>query len=295
MKWILLFLPFFLFTETTKISLFTFNDSYELLPSKDGKGGLASMMSLLEKERKKSPHHLTALNGDFISPLYLGSWDQGAHLIDVLNRMKVDFALLGNHEFDYGSVELKKRIHESSFSWIASNLIEISGKPFSGNQLSKIYDFDGVKIGIFGLVHMNRQVLSDQGYDLLFLPFLEVTRQVIGDLRKKGAEVLVAFTDLPMSEDRELARQFPEIDLIIGGHEGGPIFWYEGGTFIYRPSYDDQYLTRIDLMIEKSTSSKGKRTQVVPCFRTILNQESNPSKEISDQIDFYYKKFNVSR
>lgn len=294
LRWVFLIIPLLLFSDTTRISLFTFNNSYELLP-KEGSGGLASMMSLLEKERKKTPYHLTALNGDFISPLYLGSWDQGAHLIDVLNHMRVDLVLLGNHEFDYGSVELKKRMNESAFTWLVSNIIEISGKPFSGNRNHRIYDFNGIKIGVFGLVYMKRHVLSDQGYDLLFLPVLQVAKQMAMELRKKGAEALIVFTDLPLSEDRRLAREIPEIDLIVGGQEGDPIFWFEEGTLIYRSSYDDQYLTRIDLVIEKNMFAKGRRTQVFPCFRTIRNQEAHPNKEILDQIDFYYKKFNISQ
>ena len=295
LKLLYLFLPALLFAEVTRVSLFTFNDSYELLPSEEGTGGLASMMTLLEKEREKCDYSLTALNGDFMSPLYLGSWDKGAHLIDMLNRMKVDFALLGNHEFDYGSVELKKRMAEAKFSWIASNLIELSGKPFSGNRGSKIYDYHGVKVGVFGLVQLDRQVLSDQGYDLRFLPIVDVARRITDDLRRQGADVIVAFTELSFSEERRLAIQVPKINVIVGGNKKGPLFWYEGRTLIYESTYDDHFLARIDLVVEKKMSHGQMMVEVQPCFRCILNHEINPNEEISDRLQFYYKKFNVDQ
>lgn len=38
--------------------------------------------------------------------------------------MKVDFVVLGNHEFDYSPKETKKRIEESNFKWLGTNVLD---------------------------------------------------------------------------------------------------------------------------------------------------------------------------
>ena len=42
-------------------------------------------------------------------------------------------------------------------------------------------------------------------------------------LKSQGAQVIVAVTHLPYAEDRRLLERFPQVDLVIGGHEHFPI------------------------------------------------------------------------
>ncbi len=42
-------------------------------------------------------------------------------MIDCLNSAGLDFAIFGNHEFDFGEKDLQERIDESGFLWISSN------------------------------------------------------------------------------------------------------------------------------------------------------------------------------
>ena len=42
-------------------------------------------------------------------------------------------------------------------------------------------------------------------------------------IRRERVDVIVALTHLTFEQDRELAERFPEIDLIVGGHEHFPI------------------------------------------------------------------------
>jgi 2',3'-cyclic-nucleotide 2'-phosphodiesterase (5'-nucleotidase family) len=52
----------------------------------------------------------------------------GAHMVHVMNEMKVDYVAVGNHEFDYGPLQLKRRVKESKFDWIATNVLESDGE-----------------------------------------------------------------------------------------------------------------------------------------------------------------------
>lgn len=47
---------------------------------------------------------------------------QGKPAIDVLNQLKPDFCVLGNHEFDAGRASLEERMGESQFTWLGANV-----------------------------------------------------------------------------------------------------------------------------------------------------------------------------
>ena len=62
------------------------------------------------------------LAGDFVSPSLLSSIDKGYGMIDVMNNTPVDYVCFGNHEADLKFEKLTKRIDESKFPWINSNM-----------------------------------------------------------------------------------------------------------------------------------------------------------------------------
>ena len=89
------------------------------------------MQTLLNQERASSTHHVTTVNGDFLSPSILSIFDKGAHRIDLFNLLGVDMVVAGNHEFDFGPDEVKKRISESNFPWLTANAFGVYGRYFT--------------------------------------------------------------------------------------------------------------------------------------------------------------------
>ena len=59
--------------------------------------------------------------------------------------------------------------------------------------------------------------------------------------------MIVAITHLAFSDDRALAQKFPQIDLIIGGHEHYPITATENRTLISKAGSDAKFVARIDV------------------------------------------------
>ena len=54
------------------------------------------------RSARGNPHVLVTHGGDSISPSLLSGFDQGAHMIDLLNTIGIDAMAVGNHEFDFG-------------------------------------------------------------------------------------------------------------------------------------------------------------------------------------------------
>lgn len=92
--------------------------------------GLALLASLIRRERERSPELLLVDNGDLLqgSPLasYAASFisDHEVHpFINVLNELGYDAAVMGNHEFNYGQVLLRKAVEDSHFPWLSANIV----------------------------------------------------------------------------------------------------------------------------------------------------------------------------
>jgi hypothetical protein len=61
-------------------------------------------------------------SGDFLGPSLLGQRDNGKAIVELLNRMRLNYCTLGNHEFDWGEEALAQRMNEADFTVLLSNV-----------------------------------------------------------------------------------------------------------------------------------------------------------------------------
>ena len=239
-----------------RVTLLQVNDVYQFAPVDLGaRGGLARVLTLKRDVEKDSPNTLFLLAGDTISPSVESITYKGAQMIDSWNIAGLDYATFGNHEFDFGPAELLLRMKESKFKWLAANVIDKkTGKPFGDALPFVIREFDGVKVGIFGLTLEETKTTSRPGPDVEFLSPCETAKKMVTELHARGAKAVVALTHLSMSEDKEVAR-CADVDLIIGGHEHTLLESASGGAPIFKMTADARELGQINLNISKDTGA----------------------------------------
>lgn len=254
--------------QSLNLTLLHINDVYEISP-KRGKGGLAQLMTLLEQERARAGNHLTTFGGDLFSPSVMSGLRQGAQMVDVMNSLGIDAAGLGNHEFDFGADVAAKRMAESKFPWLATNVLGADGKPFGGAKATILRDIGGFKIGLFALLTPETSHLSSPGNAISFVDVATAAADAVAALKKDGADFIIAITHLDLSADRALARKTKGLDVILGGHDHDPIAIYEGGKLILKAGYDAHYLAVADLRITKQEKHGKIRVSMLPQFRFI--------------------------
>lgn len=239
-----------------RVTLLQVNDVYQFAPVDLGtRGGLARVVTLKEAVEKNSPNTLFLLAGDTISPSVESITYKGAQMIDAWNAAGLDYSAIGNHEFDFGPDELLKRMKESKFKWLAANVVDKkTGKPFGESLPFAIREFDGVKVGIFGLTLEETRTTSRPGPDVEFLNPCETAKKMVTELHSRGAKAVVALTHLSMSEDKEVAR-CADVDVIIGGHEHTLLESSSGGAPIFKMTADAREMGQIDLNISKETGA----------------------------------------
>jgi 5'-nucleotidase / UDP-sugar diphosphatase len=206
------------------ITIFHFNDVYEITPVDAGAaGGLARVANLRARMKARTPAMITTLGGDYLSPSAIGTARvdgerlNGRQMVAVLNVVGVDWATLGNHEFDIPEATFRARLAESKFKLVSSNVTDASGAPFPGIVPHAVVPLKTpggtVRVGLLGLtIDANKQPW------VRYAPPIEAARQAVAQLKGK-CDVIVALTHLALDGDREIAEEVPEIDLILGGHE----------------------------------------------------------------------------
>lgn len=238
-----------------RVTLLQVNDVYHFMPVERGtRGGLARVSTLRKEIMKNSPHTLFLLAGDTISPSVETNQFKGQQMIDAWNAIGLDYAVLGNHEFDMGPDVLRDRMKESRFVWLTANVIDKkTNKPFNNMPRYVIREFDGVKVGLFGLLLPETMQTSRPGPDVDIQEPYEVAAGLVKEMRAQGAHVIVAVTHLAMNQDKLLARRVPGIDVIIGGHEHTLLQSLSARTPIFKMTADARELGRIDLNIDAAS------------------------------------------
>ena len=206
------------------ITILHFNDVYEITPVEAGKaGGLARVASLRARMKARHPGLITTLGGDYVSPSALGTARvngerlAGRQMVAVLNVLGLDWAVLGNHEFDLPEAAFRARMAEAKFGVVASNVTDASGALFPGTVAHAVVPVKTpsgtIRVGLIGLtIDATRQPW------VRYTPPVDAARAALARLKGK-TDVVVALTHLTLAGDREIAETLPEIDLILGGHD----------------------------------------------------------------------------
>jgi hypothetical protein len=118
-------------------------------------------------------------------------------------------------------------------------------------EAPKIIDAGGVKIGVFGLVAP--EAVSSFGLEATSPAESAVT--TIADLKKRGAEVVVALAHMTRADAKKLAKDAPGIDLMLIGQNAPEPDGVNsepdkvGDTWLFRPANRGQVVSRIDVTV----------------------------------------------
>lgn len=241
------------------------NDVYKVEGLEGGAvGGIARVRTLRRRLEAGGRPVLVLHGGDLLFPSVMSKYLRAQPMVRCLNLLDGDagafdlhfVATFGNHEFDDRDPGLLLgRIAQSDFTWVSSNIRYRSSKGPPGQPLSRrlnnvyddlILDVGGVRVGILGVtIDAQTRDYVVYGYDR---PTLSATvRQALARLRAQGAQLIIALTHQEMTEDVRLASDFPEIDLIVGGHE----HFYQrrriGRTWITKADADAKTVITIDV------------------------------------------------
>jgi 2',3'-cyclic-nucleotide 2'-phosphodiesterase (5'-nucleotidase family) len=213
--------------SAVRLRIVSINDVYEL-------DHLPRLASLLRAHALPPPDvTISIIAGDFVGPSLLSSLDAGRGMVDCLNALGIDYAILGNHEDDIPTAELHARIAEFRGTWLSTN-VDFDPK-MPRDAIVRVGD---QMVGLIGIVIDDLAVYRGAPFGGATLrPAQADALAAAADLRARGCSTVIAITHQDMAADRMLARTraFP---LIVGGHEHVPFMENVDGTWIVKAGAD---------------------------------------------------------
>lgn len=256
----------------------------------EGRGGFAKLAAVVEAERAKGPT-LFVHSGDTISPSLLSGIDKGVHIIDILNRMKVDVMTPGNHEFDFGPDVFHARIGEATFPVVTSNIREKDGSQPKNTVDEKIVEIEGIKIGFYGLTTEDTPVVATAG-DTVFNSSIETGKAKGKALREAGADFVVAVVHTPLSVDIALVRNHAA-DLVLSGHDEHLLTFFDGKTALTESGAQADSIVVTRVTIDKSEKDGKTKVEWRPHFEIIDSAAVTPDPKIAGVVKAYQDKLDA--
>jgi 2',3'-cyclic-nucleotide 2'-phosphodiesterase (5'-nucleotidase family) len=256
--------------EGKRFRILQINDVYKIEGLEGGAvGGLARVRTLrrtLETDRPVLLLHA----GDFLFPSVMSKQFRGEAMVETMNLLDggpgFDDHLIvtfGNHEFDQDTPDtLQTRLTESKFPWISSNTYykpsssappEPFHRRFPNVHSTMIVEVAGTRVGLLGLT-LDDALKSYVHYDYALdekqperSSRNAAVRAALSHLEEQGVDLVIAVTHQEFAQDVRLAQDFPEIALIIGGHDHIHQERWVGKTLITKADSDAKTAYVIDV------------------------------------------------
>lgn len=214
----------FVSAETKTIRIVHTNDVHGRAEGNDKELiGYAKLKTFFEEQKKENPETVLVDAGDTVHGTTFANILEGKTMVKLMNELGYLASVPGNHDFNFGYDKLVSLSKEAKFDYLCANVVQKDGKSdFKPNMIKEI---NKVKVGFFGLATPETRFKSSpkNTENVDFLDYIEVGKKQVDELKRQGAEVIVAITHLGIDEssiERSdiLAKEVKGIDLIVDGH-----------------------------------------------------------------------------
>jgi 2',3'-cyclic-nucleotide 2'-phosphodiesterase (5'-nucleotidase family) len=165
----------------------------------------------LNQHRAVFPNLLFFDIGDTLSDVM-----DGRPLIEMMNLVRADGWVLGNHDFDYGLSYLMDKVRSATFPALACNL-EFTGSVVIPCLPYVVHNLSGFRLGFVGVTTPDFPLTRNKPDALEIKDPVECTRKMVRLLRPK-VDCLIVLSHMGFEADCRLAAELTGVDAIIGGH-----------------------------------------------------------------------------
>lgn len=215
----------------------------------DGKeqevGGFARIKTFIDEAKEEDEHTLTLDGGDFsMGTLYQAVYETQAAELRMLGYLGMDVTTMGNHEFDYRTTGLSRMLQSAvksneelpafvlcNVDWeasLAQGIPEVKKLKETFDQYGiapyVMLDKGDIKVAVLGVFGKDALACAPT-CELIFQDPVQAVKETVTQIRKKEeADMIVCVShsgtweEEDKSEDEILAKEVPELDLIISGH-----------------------------------------------------------------------------
>ena len=251
--------------QETTLAIYSTNDVHGHLTN------FAKIARYIKKDRINYTHTLVLSGGDVFTgnPIVDQYPQRGLPMIDLMNQTGYQYAVFGNHEFDYGLEALTNCIKKAHFELICAN-VKTNNSSFSQPKPYVIFRKGEIRICILGLVETTKQFQGkpipsahpDRLKGLSFTPPFEAAL-TYKHLRQE-CDLFIGLFHTGYDTDKKIAQAMPELDVIIGGHTHTriPSTRLVNGVLVTQAEDDLKYIGKTTLTFQGNQVT-GKKFELI--------------------------------
>jgi len=245
-------------------------------------GGAAWLKGMVDSLRLIYEYDLLLHAGDDFQGSPVSGITSGGSQVTVMNAMGLDLFCPGNHEFDYGDLNLRRQLDAAEFEVTCCNLADSTGNLVWPGYL--VFELAGLRLGFIGVITaaLPELIVKENLTHSRVLDPIEGIRLQMQQLEEiSDLQFLISHSGL--YADSLYAASVPGIDAIIGGHshsvlpEGVQI----GETLIVQAGCCGNWLGDLHIYIDDATGVISMSSHL----HEISKQHVSPSSSMLNTVE----------
>mgnify|MGYP002338692144 CR=1 FL=1 len=263
--------------ETAQVQILHTTDIHGFVQKSDHLdkgGGFLRLATLIKKHRRNFGPDKTLLidTGDTIQGTWQAFVNRGQAGIEIMDHLEYDVWVPGNHELDYGIDRLRKLCRKPGISAFAGNLKLKNNDSFRPLPAWRIFQKNGTSIAVIGATasYLRNWFCKKKYRGYQVKKASELLRSIMPDVFRARPDMIILAAHQGwhpndkrnVNEIDEIVENYPEIDLVVGGHT----HWTIAGTRIGEKTWYVQ---------------PGAHAEHLAVIRAEINTEKNRVEDIS--------------
>lgn len=282
-----LFLPLSVSCQTDTLVILHTNDIHDhVRPGYDGVGGIPYVSGYIKGVKSSRPDVLLLDAGDVMEKGDMVAFKTESRItFEAMGCIGYDACAVGNHDYDWGPdhvrhcEELANGMTMLSINWIK----EDGSREFPA---SKVFDVDGVKVGVIG-------VLVPQDKNCLDFEQTASAIKVEAERLEPDCHLIVALCHLGLKDCIEFSEIAPNVDIFVSGHTHVAFFQprraeEEEGPLIVQAGSYARYVGNLEIEMDLATEEILDHTyelvemahDKIPCDTALLETIEKKEQEV---------------
>ncbi|MFC1490614.1 hypothetical protein ACFL6K_05335 [Candidatus Latescibacterota bacterium] len=177
-------------------------------------GGMAERADLIKSYRAENPNVLVLDSGGYFG--LSNSEAKGNLILKLMDSMGYEAAGIGDQELYRGLGEFLKY-----YGWYSNRIINASLHSENGELIFtpyRIVSVNGIKIGITGIVSEETFKFFPENRLDFTVEEPDSTLSRLIPVLKSSCDYIIVLSQMGVNGDKKIAANWPDIDLIVGGH-----------------------------------------------------------------------------
>lgn len=259
-------------------------------------GGFARLRRAADALRSTAPGPSFLVDGgDLVQGSGPAAWSRGEVMIAPANGLGLDAFVPGNWEPVYGPDRFMELMGALKTKVLAYNF----HRKANGERLfepATVITRDGVRIAFVGIADPTTTIRQPprqvEGLDSTRMDGL---REYFQDLRRKERpDLVVAVTHTGLTVSRQLARENPELDVVLSGHTHERTFRAirEGNCLIVEAGSHGSFLGCLDIALKDGGGIEGHDFRLVPIDAAEFGEDAAVGAIVDRELAPYRERMN---